>query len=383
MTRASPGAAPAPMSRLRALAAAHPGGYADLATASPVDPPPERLLDALASAPPAPGYPSAHGARTLRETVTAWLRRCRGAGALDPAQVVPTIGSKEFLGLLPFLLGLGPGDTVVVPELAYPAYAAGAAAVGATALPEDDPGRWPASTRLVWLNSPRNPDGKVLSAAELRRAVERARELGAVVVDDECYGVLAADGDTRVPSILLDAANGGSLDRVLMCASVSKQSNLAGYRAGFAAGDPDLVHRIVARRRELGLIVPAPVQHLLGAALADDAHVARQRTLNRDRIARLRPAVEAAGLRVEGSTAGMYLWATGDEDGWATAERLAVAGILCTPGVVFGGAGRRHVRFAVTVEDHWLDRAVERLERLRASGPSGWGAPAGAAKMER
>ena len=359
-------ASPRTMAHLRTLAAGHVDGYADLATASPVDPTPQHLLRAIAASDPAPGYPSTHGSVRLRTSVVEWLRRYRGIEGLGPQHVVPTIGSKEFLGLLPFLLDIRAGDIVVVPELGYPAYVDGATAVGATIIAEDDPARWPEHTRLIWINPPRNPDGRTLQHADLRRAVDRARELGAVLVSDECYGVLNEVDGQRIPSILHAESNGGSLEGILMSSSVSKQSNLAGYRVGYSVGDPELIEALITRRRRLGLIMPWPQQALLEAALVDDVDVRTQRSRHRERIARLRPAVEAAGLRVTGSTDGMYVWATADEDGWATATRLAARGVLCMPGDVFGAAGRRHVRFAVSIHDDRLEQAVERLRALAA-----------------
>jgi aspartate/methionine/tyrosine aminotransferase len=182
-----------------------------------------------------------------------------------------------------------------------------------------------------------------------------------VLVSDECYGVLNQVGDERIPSVLHREVNGGSLEGLLMSSSVSKQSNLAGYRVGYAIGDAELVEAIVTRRRRLGLIMPKPQQELLGAALADDAHLDEQRARHRRRIARLRPAVQAAGLRIDGPTDGMYIWATADEDGWRTATRLAERGVLCMPGGIFGRAGDRHVRFAVSITEDRLDQAIARL----------------------
>lgn len=352
------------LAALRALAADRGDRYVDLATASPVDAPPAGPIAALTAA-SAPGYPATQGTPQLRREVVDWLRRRRGIEGVGIDNVTPAIGSKEFLGLLPFLIGLGVDDTVVIPELSYPAYAEGAFAVGACVVTADFPAQWPEGTRLIWMNSPRNPDGWTLDRAALRTRVDRARAIGAVLVNDECYGILneGADG-ARIPSILDPEVNGGSLEGILVCTSASKQSNLAGYRVGVAVGDAAIIARLVDRRRKLGLIVPRPVQDLLAAVFADDAHVDEQRERYRRRVQRLCPAVEAAGFRVEGSRDGMYVWATRDEDGWASAESMARAGILCAPGEVFGSAGRDHIRFAVSVSDADLVQAVARLYAL-------------------
>lgn len=187
------------------LAAAHPGGAVDLSIGSPVDPTPAPIREALARATDAHSYPTTIGTPALRAAVTAWYARRRGVPGLGTDEVLPTIGSKELVAWLPFLLGLGEGDVVVHPRAAYPTYAMGAAIAGAEALASDDPDEWPERTGLVWLNSPGNPDGAVLDVPVLRRAVARARELGAVIAGDECYAELGWDGrwaDEPIPSIL-------------------------------------------------------------------------------------------------------------------------------------------------------------------------------------
>ena len=160
---------------------------------------------ALAEATDAHAYPQTVGTPALREAIVDWFSRRRGVRGLTVDNVLPTIGSKELVALLPLFLGLGEGDVVVHPRAAYPTYAIGAAIAGATAVAADDPAEWPEGMRLVWLNSPGNPDGRILSVAELRAAVARARELGAYIASDECYAELGWEAPwdaERVPSIL-------------------------------------------------------------------------------------------------------------------------------------------------------------------------------------
>ncbi|MBC7723626.1 MAG: succinyldiaminopimelate transaminase [Burkholderiaceae bacterium] len=345
-------------------ARAHPDGIVDLSIGSPVDPTPAVIRDAVVAATDAHSYPATSGTGELRESIAAWFARRRGVIGLTAANTLPTIGSKELIAGLPLWLGLGAGDVVVFPTTAYPTYAIGAALAGATAVASDDPAQWPAETRLVWLNSPGNPDGRVLSVAELRAAVERARELGAVVVDDECYAELAWDAPyagAPTPSILDPAVIGDSRHLVLAVYSLSKQSNLAGYRAGFVAGCSDLIAGLLAVRKHLGLIPPAPVQAAMTAALGDDAHVAKQRERYRARRSVLREALEAAGFRIDHSEAGLYLWATRGDDAWTTVAEMAELGILCAPGTYYGAGAGEHVRFAVTATDERIGAAATRL----------------------
>jgi succinyldiaminopimelate transaminase len=348
-----------------AVARSHPDGVVDLSVGTPVDPVPEVVGGALRAAWDSPGYPQTWGTPALRTAAVDALARRHAAGrspgeGLDPDAVLPTIGSKELVAWLPTLLGLGSDDVVAFPDLAYPTYEVGAQLAGAHPARVRDDEPLPAGTRLVWLNSPSNPTGRVLDAAALTERVAQARRLGAVVAADECY--LALPGPGVVTTSVLDpVVHGGDLDGLLAVHSLSKTSNLAGYRAGLVLGDPALVAGLLQVRKHAGMIVPRPVQEAMTAALRDDAHVAETRARYDARRALLRPALEAAGLRVEHSEAGLYLWATADEPCRATVDRLAARGILVAPGEFYGPAGAAHVRVALTASDERVAAAAERL----------------------
>jgi succinyldiaminopimelate transaminase len=215
----------------------------------------------------------------------------------------------------------------------------------------------PAPVRLVWLNSPGNPTGRVLPAAHLRKVVDWARERGAVVASDECYLPLPYEA---TPVSILSVCE-GRYDGVLAVHSLSKRSNLAGYRAGFVAGDPLLVDGLLGVRKHLGMIVPAPVQAAMIAALDDETHVDDQRARYGRRRTALRAALVRAGFRIEHSEAGLYLWATRDEPCWSTVDWFAERGILVAPGSFYGPAGELHVRVALTAADERVELAMERL----------------------
>lgn len=346
-------------------AAAHPDGIVDLSIGSPVDATPTLIRDALAQATEAHAYPQTVGTADLRTAIAEWFARRRGVPGLAAVNTLPTIGSKELVALLPTLLGLGAGDIVVHPRAAYPTYEVGAKVVGATPLAEDDPALWPVGTKLIWINSPGNPDGRVWNVEELRTAVARARELGAVIAGDECYAELGWDApwDTQpIPSVLDSRVTDGDDTGVLSVYSLSKQSNLAGYRAAFLAGDAALVARLLTARKHLGLMLPEPVQHAMAVALRDDAHVAEQRERYRARRAVLRPALESAGFRIDRSEAGLYLWATEGKDAWESIERLAALGILAGPGVFYGPYTAQHVRLSLTAMDERIAAGAARLQ---------------------
>ena len=345
-------------------ARSHPDGIADLSIGSPVDATPAVIREALSAATDAHAYPTTAGTPALRDAVVSWFERRRGVTGLGVDNVLPSIGSKELVALLPFMVGLGAGDTIVHPKAAYPTYAIGAALCGAEAMASDDPAEWPHNTKLIWLNSPGNPDGRVLDVTFLRRAVERARELGAVIVNDECYAELGWSGEwaeTPIPSILDPRVTDGDSTGVLAIYSLSKQSNMAGYRAAFAAGCAATIDRLLNVRKHAGLMLPAPLQAAMVAALADDTHVAEQKERYRARRNVLVPALEQAGFRIDSSEAGLYLWATEGRDAWASIDRLADLGILAGPGTFYGEFYPEHVRLSLTATDERIAVAASRL----------------------
>ncbi len=352
------------MAPYAAQAKAHPDGMVDLSIGSPVDPTPELIRTALSAATDAHAYPTTVGTPALREAIVEWFGRRRDVSGLAVDNVLPTIGSKEFVAWLAFMLRLGPGDVVVHPRAAYPTYAIGAAMAGARALASDDPAEWPENTKLVWLNSPGNPDGRVLDIDALRSRVQRARELGAIIVNDECYAELGWDGrwsHDRIPSILDPRVTGGSLEGILSAYSLSKQSNLAGYRAAFVAGDRALIDQLLVIRKHAGMMLPGPVQAAMVVALGDESHVAAQKELYRARRSVLLPALVAAGFTLDASEAGLYLWVTEGKDAWISIERLASLGILAGPGHFYGDHYPNHVRLSLTASDERIGQAAARL----------------------
>ena len=391
------------LSGARALAASHPGGLVDLSVGTPVDPTPQAIQRALQEHADSPGYPLVVGTPGARAAIHHWMQR-RGMVAVPDAGVVPTTGSKEMVAWLPKILGAGPGDTVLFPDVAYPTYEVGATLAGATPVPVDqaDPDSWPDAT-LVWLNSPSNPTGQVLTTEQLRAAVAWARAHGAVVIADECYAELPWSDQYRAPSatgaaepgiepsgtpsLLHPAVCDGDPTGSLVVYSLSKQSNMAGYRAGLLAGDPQLVAAVVEARKHGGMMVPTPVQAALAAALGDQTHVAQQYSRYAARREQLAAAVDSAGLQRDPDTeAGLYLWlsAPSDWDGWddlpaepgrsggrtvypnegrRLVDWFARRGILVAPGDFYGSAGADHVRLALTATDERVAAAVARLGR--------------------
>nr|WP_223875398.1 succinyldiaminopimelate transaminase [Nanchangia anserum] len=365
----------------RKRAAEHPDGVVDLSIGTPVDPVPEIARDAFVRASDYPGYPPTIGSAEVREAIVGWARRRRGASALDAAGVLPTVGSKELVASLPAQLGIGAGERVLFPQMAYPTYDVGARLVGAEPVAVGpDPAEW-SDASLVWLNSPSNPTGRVDDVEALRRIVAWARAHQCVVASDECYAELAWEGRYAItedglcpnsdahgvgaPSILDDAVCDGDYHGLLMVYSASKQSNMAGYRAAFVAGDTQLIADLAEVRKHGGLMMPGPSQAALAAALSDDAHVAMQRERYRARRNNLLAAAAVGGLvNHPQSHAGLYLW-LGVEDASVTSAELVAAfadlGIVVAPSSFYGTAEPGRVRVALTASDEDIARAAQRL----------------------
>lgn len=336
------------------VARTHPDGVVDLSVGTPVDPTPSVVQRALADATNAPGYPTTAGLPELSDACLGWLNRRVGVQA--DVGFLPTIGSKEMVAWLPTGLGLGDKDVVVIPQVAYPTYHVGAVVAGAQIIATDHVEHVDGAS-LIWLNTPSNPTGAVLSVDRMAHIVTWARSRGIPVVSDECYFELG--WDVQPISLLDPRVNDGDVTGLLAVHSLSKRSSMAGYRFGFVAGDPAVVTQLLAIRKHLGMMVPTPIQRAAIAAYNDDAHVVIQRGLYERRRTALRTALEEAGFRIDHSEAGLYLWATRDDDAWETTRWFAERGIVVAPGTFYGDA--THVRVALTATDERVAAAAARL----------------------
>lgn len=333
-----------------ATAKEHPAGIIDLSVGTPVDPTPDFIQQALRDAADSPSYPVTMGTPELRAAITEWAKV--NLGATGDFGVLPLIGSKEFVAWLPTFLT---AESVLYPEVAYPTYLVGAMLAKSEATPVAvDASQWPKAD-LAWVNSPSNPTGRVHSPSEYKGAIDWSRSTGGVVVSDECY---LEFGKTVTPTSIL-AHTDGDNKNILAVHSLSKRSNLAGYRAAFVVGDPALISQILEVRKHAGMMVPLPVQKAMIAALSDSHHVSEQRTRYNARKDLLIPALKAAGFSIDFSDAGLYLWASRNEDCWKSVEWLARIGILATPGIFYGDS--THIRIAMTASDAQIDEAAQRI----------------------
>ena len=332
-------------------ARAHPDGIIDLSVGTPVDPTPDFIQEALKSASNSPQYPLTAGTPELRAAIDNWARA--DLGATGEFGVLPLIGSKELVAWLPTILE---SNKVLYPEIAYPTYLVGSMISKSEAITVDfDASKWP-SADLAWVNTPSNPTGRVHSDGELISAIEWARKSG-VVVADECY---LEFGESKLPKSIL-ALTGGNNKNILALHSLSKRSSMAGYRAAMLIGDKDLIAKILEIRKHAGMMVPLPIQKAMIAALSDKTHVALQRDRYNARKAKVRSAISKHGFEIEFSEAGLYLWATRNENAWDTVAWFAEQGILVAPGNFYGEKGANYVRIAMTATDSQIDELVRRL----------------------
>ncbi len=356
------------LDRLRPLSEAHPGGTVDLSIGTPFDPPPQRVIDALATSGSERSYPASIGSLVFREAAQRWMMR-RFDVDVPVAQIGASIGSKEFVATLPQWMKLRTPsrDTVLYPAIAYPTYEMGAILAGCRAVPiRARPGGTldldsidPADAEralLLWVNSPSNPTGKL---DDLGAAAAWGRTHAVPVFSDECYVEFTWSGRGRT---VLESG----LDGLVAVHSLSKRSNLAGVRVGFYAGDAELVGYLQEVRKHVGMMVPGPAQAAGAAALDDDEHVAVQRDRYRRRLELLATVLsDWAGEPVALPDGAFYLWIP-VADGWEFAERLArEGGALVSPGEFYGPDGARFVRVAVVQPDDRIQLVADRLAAAR------------------
>jgi succinyldiaminopimelate transaminase len=373
---------PYPHDRLAALhevAAAAPGGVVDCSVGTPVDPMPDVAVRALVDAAAgSTGYPATIVSAAYRSAAAAWIDRRFGC-TVAPNEIVACIGTKELVASLPRALSLrDPSrDTVLYPAASYPTYAMGATLAGLRPVPVPVDATWhvdlsaissaDAERALVlWLNDPSNPTGVTATPDELARNVAWARARGVIVASDECYAEFTYDTTGAAAPPVTALASG--TDGVLAVHSLSKRSNMAGLRAGFVAGDGELVAYLGELRKHGGLMTPDPVQAAATAALGDDEHVREQQLRYAKRRALALGALEAWGLVHDGGPSTFYLWLRrreGPSDGWAITADLAATGLLVAPGDFYGDAGAGHARLALTVTDDRLALACDRLADSR------------------
>jgi aspartate/methionine/tyrosine aminotransferase len=354
------------------------GGVVDCSIGTPYDPPPDFVLEAMARSNTARGYPASAGSAAYRQAAADWLHRRFGV-SIDPMnELAACVGTKEFVASTAQYLRLRTPvrDTVLYPAVSYPTYAMGALLGNCRPVPVRElPGGGldlasiddadAARALVLWTNTPSNPTGQLTDLAEM---AEWGRARGVPVFSDECYAEFTWEG--RPQTVLSSGTRG-----VVAVHSLSKRSNLAGVRAGFFAGDSELVNFLLDVRRHAGLMIPGPVQAGAVAAFADDDHVTAQRLRYRERLEFAAAFMSDAGLRTPIPAGGFYLWVPVPETvaggSWALTEYLAMeGGMLTSPGDLYGPAGAGHVRVALVQPMEALRLVAGRLAGSSAPLPA-------------
>jgi succinyldiaminopimelate transaminase len=342
----------------------------DFGTGDPTEPTPAFIRDAMcASVPDNCRYPTVVGEPAVREAFAGYAQRRLGV-TLDPAtQILPTSGSKEAVFHLPLLVidPSAPDRGVVFPDPGYSVYYRGTVLAGGEPIPQRLSGDFvqrvwelPEAvlqrTRMVWINTPHNPCGAVMTEADLRRTWEVCRAHDILLVSDECY--MDTWFDVPPPSILQVASEG-----VLAMFSLSKRSGMTGYRAGIVAGDPVVMKKLRELRANPGLAPQDFVNTAAAAAWGEDSHADARRHIFAAKRKVLTDFLAEAGVEVVASEASFYLWvrAPGGLSGLAYAEKLLEAGILTYPGASFAvtDAGDAFVRLALVPDVETCRAAVE------------------------
>lgn len=343
----------------KARACAHPEGIINLSVGSPVDEVAPGIQLALAESGAAPGYPQTIGTPALRAAIVDSLSR--RYHCTDVEGVLPVVGTKEAIALLPMLLGIK--GTVLIPEVSYPTYEVAALLAGAKPVRCDDPrtlrAEEVAEVDLIFINYPSNPTGAVADVDTLVAIIDWARANDVIVASDECYLGLAWEAEAF--SVLDKRVSAGDHSNLLAIHSLSKTSNLASYRCGFFAGDKELIAELTEVRKHAGLMMPGPIQQAMVAALEDDEQELIQKLRYQKRRELLKQALSEAGFRIVHSEAGLYLWITRDEDCWETVDWFAERGVLVAPGAFYGPSSEKYVRVAMTTTDELAAAVAGRL----------------------
>jgi N-succinyldiaminopimelate aminotransferase len=342
-------------------------------------------LDGLAT------YPATAGSADLREALAAWFTRRYGLAPLDPASdVLPVLGTREAL----FALAQTVVDTsrvsplVACPNPFYQIYEGAALLAGAQSvflnqtagdgfrfdLDGISDEQW-ARTQLMYVCSPGNPTGHVLTLDDWRALFDRADRYGFVIASDECYSEIYGD-EKQAPIGGLEAAQRlgrAGFRNLVVFASLSKRSNAPGLRSGAVAGDRDLLRRFLLYRTYHGSAMSPSVQHASLAAWQDEAHVRENRAKYREKFAAVVPLL-ADALAASEPEAGFYLWARvpGGDDERFVRDLYAATHVTLLPGQYLGrvaggvNPGRGYVRIALVPElDHCIDAARRILNFCR------------------
>jgi alanine-synthesizing transaminase len=355
----------------------------DLGMGNPTDPTPESVIEKLAEAARDPRnhrYSVSNGVAGLRREVAKKYRTKYGV-ELDPeTEVIATIGSKEGFSHLCLAL-LGPGDTAIVPDPAFPIHIYAVAMAGANVirvpLGNDQAfldriermieGLYP-TPKLLILNYPHNPTSVTIEPAFWDRAIALCRKYGIMIISDFAYGEVCFDG-YKAPSFL---AADGAKEIGVEFTTMSKSYNMAGWRIGFCAGNADMIKALATIKGYYDYGIFAPIQIASIIAMREHANVpAEQSKLYEQRRDVVCRGLDRLGWTYEKPRASMFVWAKIKPEhlaGQGTIDfclrMMDEAEVSLSPGRAFGEAGENFVRIALVENEQRLKQAMQNLERV-------------------
>ncbi|MBB6091730.1 N-succinyldiaminopimelate aminotransferase [Povalibacter uvarum] len=388
---------PYPFERLRALLAGAqpPANLSPIAMyiGEPRHTPPSFILEAItANLSTLGAYPLTLGVQPLRQAIADWLtRRFRlPPNAVDPeTMVLPVNGTREALfAAAQAITDRSAQPLMVMPNPFYQIYEGAALLAGAepwfmgndkqhTDLPDLDgvpPEVWN-RCQLLFLCSPGNPTGAVASIDYLKRALELADRYDFIVASDECYSEIYLDESNPPPGLLQAALAAGHsrFERCLIFHSLSKRSSVPGLRSGFVAGDPAVIKPFLLYRTYHGCAMPVHTQLASIPAWNDDQHVIENRSLYRQKFAKVLPILRSV-MEVEAPDASFYLWPKVKDDERFTRGLFETQNVTVLPGSYIAresngvNPGRGRVRISLVANVPECEEAAQRIRAFVANG---------------
>lgn len=333
-------------------------------------------------------YPTTLGSAALRQAIANWATRRYGIPALDiDKEIIPVNGSREALfALAQAVIDTSkPNPVVISPNPFYQIYEGAAFLAGAepyfiNTLPENQhkmdfssvPSTVLNRTQLVYVCSPGNPSGKVMSLEDWQQLFQLSDQYGFVIAADECYSEIYFD-EANPPLGALQAANklGRDYSRLIIFSSLSKRSNVPGMRSGFVAGDSAIIAKFLLYRTYHGCAMSPAIQAASQTAWNDEAHVVENRRLYTEKFSAITPMLKTVWPAVEMPDAAFYLWIQTNQDDTAVAIQLKRdANITVLPGSYLArdahgiNPGKGFIRMALVAPLAECVEAAQRIQRL-------------------
>ena len=345
----------------------------NLGIGSPYGMPPAEATDALCESARQPGnhaYQSYIGLPELRSAFAGWYARWYGV-ELDPAtEIQPLVGSKEAI-LLISLAFLDKGDKVLVPDPGYPTYSSASKLVEADIVTYDlceENGWWPdfdalekmdlEGVKIMWTNYPNMPTGAPASEELYSRLVDFGRRHGILICNDNPYSFILNDKPLSILSVP------GAKDCCLELNSLSKAHNMAGWRIGMVAAEPDVIREILKVKSQMdsGMFKPLQLAAVQALAQGPEWFAALNEEYRRRRVL-AGEIFDMLGVEYDHDSTGMFLWGrTGSVSGQQLSDRILYeAGVFITPGFIFGKNGERYIRISLCAKPQVLKRAAEKI----------------------